>query len=174
MPAMADERFAGTVIYLCEHNARGALGIVINRPTDLTLQSLFERVDLKLEIAPRAAEPVLFGGPVQVERGFVLHDQPEAQYSSSLSLPDGLALTTSKDVLEAVAGGAGPHRLLVTLGYAGWGEGQLEQELARNAWLTMPADRAVLFDVPYAERFEAALGLLGISSAMLSADAGHA
>ena len=174
MPAMTDERFSGTVIYLCEHNSRGALGIVINRATDLTLQNLFERVDLKLEIAPRSEQPVLFGGPVQVERGFVLHDQPEAGYSSTLTLTDGLALTTSKDVLEAVADGGGPQRMLVTLGYSGWGPGQLEEEIGCNAWLTVAADRDVLFEVPLLERFDAALGLLGISSAMLSADAGHA
>jgi len=174
MPGMTDERFAGTVIYLCEHNADGALGIVINRPTDLTLQNLFERVDLKLEIAPLAAEPVFFGGPVQVERGFVLHDAPEAGYSSTLPVAPGLALTTSKDVLEAVASGAGPHHLLVTLGYAGWGAGQLENELARNAWLSVAADPSVIFDTPHVDRFKAALKLLGVSPAMLSAQAGHA
>ena len=174
MPAMADERFSGTVIYVCEHNARGALGIVINRPTELTLESLFERVDLKLEIAPLVALPVFLGGPVQVERGFVLHDQPDAGYSSTLPVGGGLALTTSKDVLEAVAAGSGPHHLLVSLGYAGWGPGQLENELAQNAWLTVPAAANVIFDVPYPERFNAALGLLGITASMLSAEAGHA
>jgi len=174
MPAMADERFSGTVIYVCEHNARGALGVVINRPTDLTLQTLFERVDLKLEIAPLASEPVFFGGPVQVDRGFVLHDQPSAGYSSTLMMGDGLALTTSKDVLEAVADGTGPSRMLVTLGYSGWGAGQLEQEISLNAWLTVAADRAVIFEVPYTERFAAALHLLGVDPAMLSSQIGHA
>jgi len=174
MPAMADERFSGTVIYVCEHNTRGALGVVINRPTDLTLQTLFEKVDLKLEIAPLASEPVFFGGPVQVDRGFVLHDQPAANYSSTLTMGDGLALTTSKDVLEAVASGAGPDHMLVTLGYSGWGAGQLEQEIGLNAWLTVAANPSVIFDVPYVDRFSAALRLLGVDPSMLSSEIGHA
>lgn len=174
MPTMADERFAGSVIYLCEHNERGALGVVINRPTELTLEGLLERVDLKLEIRTHAEDLVFLGGPVQVERGFVLHDQPEAGYSSTLPMSDGLALTTSRDVLEAVAQGTGPKRLLIALGYAGWSPGQLEQELGHNSWLTVPADRSIIFDTPHGDRFGAALNLLGISPAMLSIEAGHA
>ncbi|VVD78738.1 YqgE/AlgH family protein [Pandoraea soli] len=174
MPGMADPTFSGTVVYLCEHSEKGAIGLVINRPTDIDLQSLFERLDLKLEIDPLAHQPVFFGGPVQTERGFVLHDSTGASYSSSLSVPGGLEMTTSKDVLEAVANGQGPHRFLLTLGHSGWGAGQLEDEIGRNGWLTVAADPGIVFDVPPAERFDAALALLGVTSSMLSADAGHA
>ncbi len=174
MPNMADPMFTRTVIYVCEHSEEGALGLVINRPTDLTLETLFDRVDLKLEIAPLNASPVLYGGPVRQDRGFVLHDQTEAQYHSTVTVDGGLALTMSKDVLEAVVQGIGPRRLLVTLGYAGWGEGQLEHEIGLNAWLTVPADPSIVFDIPPAERFAAAMQLLGIDPAMLSVQAGHA
>lgn len=172
MPSMIGSGFAGTVIYVCEHTPRGALGLVINRPTDLTLANLFERIDLKLEIAPIKDTPVFFGGPVQTDRGFVLH-APTGDYSSSMQV-GGLTLTTSRDVLQAVAEGEGPRQLLVTLGYAGWGAGQLEAEMAENAWLTVSADSHVIFDVPPAERYPAALGLLGIDPIMLAGDAGHA
>jgi putative transcriptional regulator len=137
MPGMLDPHFAGSVVYVCEHNDKGALGLVINRPTDLTLDTLFERIDLKLEIAPLMESPVFFGGPVQTERGFVLHRADGSDYSSSVQVTDGIRLTTSKDVLQAVAGGSGPDKLLVTLGYAGWGGGQLENEIAANGWLTV-------------------------------------
>ena len=173
MPAMADENFAGSVVYVCEHGDKGALGLVINRPTDLTLATLFERIDLKLEIAPWKDAPVFFGGPVQTERGFVLH-QPLGEYSSSLPVGQDIALTTSKDVLEAVAEGHGPGRMLVTLGYAGWGAGQLEHEIGQNAWLTVAAQPDVIFDTPVDERFDAALRLLGIDAGQLSGLAGHA
>ena len=173
MPAMVDPNFSGTVIYLCEHNERGALGLVVNRPTELTLASLFDKVELKLEIAPWKDAPVLLGGPVQTERGFVLHT-PKGAYSSSLLVADDIALTTSRDVLEAVAAGSGPSKLLVTLGYSGWGEGQLESEIAQNAWLTVQAQPRVLFDTPPEERYTAALGLLGLTAAQLSGLVGHA
>jgi putative transcriptional regulator len=173
MPAMADPNFAGSVVYVCEHNERGALGLVINRPTELTLSTLFDKIDLKLEIAPWKDEPVFFGGPVQTERGFVLH-KPEGSYSSSLTVSDGIALTTSKDVLEAVAAGEGPGKLLVTLGYSGWGVGQLEHEIGQNAWLTVAADSGVIFDTPVEDRFAAALKLLGIEAKQLTGLAGHA
>jgi putative transcriptional regulator len=174
MPNMVDPNFAGTVVYICEHNDKTALGLVINRPTDLTLEKLFDKIDLKLEISPWKDEPVFFGGPVQTERGFVLH-QPPGNYGSSLHVSDDIALTTSKDVLEALAEGSGPRRLLVTLGYAGWGAGQLENEIAHNAWLTVPADPAVIFETPAHERLQAALRLLGIDDGMqLSGLAGHA
>ncbi|MGB7480527.1 MAG: YqgE/AlgH family protein [Burkholderiaceae bacterium] len=173
MPTMLDPIFGGTVIYLCEHNANGALGVVINKPTDMTMEVLFERIDLKLEIAPTEAAPVMFGGPVQVERGFVLHS-PTRQYSSTLKVSDDVALTTSKDVLEAAAHGDGPAHMLVSLGCAGWSAGQLEEELSRNGWLTVPADPAIIFELPVAERFTAALGLLGIDPVMLTAESGRA
>ena len=173
MPAMADPNFAGAVIYVCEHGDKGALGLVINRPTELTLATLFDKIDLKLEIAPWKDAPVFFGGPVQTERGFVLH-KPPGSYSSSLAVADDIALTTSTDVLEAVAEGRGPGKMLVTLGYAGWGVGQLEHEIGQNAWLTVAADPDVIFEVPADERFDAALKLLGISAAQLSALSGRA
>lgn len=174
MPNMADPTFSGTVVYLCDHSERGALGLVINRPTDIDLQALFNRIDLKLEIEPLLHVPVYFGGPVQTERGFVLHDASESTYTSSMQVPGGLEMTTSKDVLEAVASGKGPQRFLLTLGHAGWGAGQLEDEISKNGWLTVQADPKIVFDVPAEERFEAALALLGISSSMLSGEAGHA
>ncbi|GCB04078.1 YqgE/AlgH family protein [Ralstonia sp. SET104] len=173
MPGMADSTFSGTVVYMCEHNERGALGLVINRPIDIDLATLFDKIDLKLEIHPLAEQSVYYGGPVQTERGFVLHDAT-GTYSSSLAVPGGLEMTTSKDVLEAVAQGGGPHRFILTLGYAGWSAGQLEEEISRNGWLTVQADPAIIFNVPAEERFAAALNLLGINPAMLSGEAGHA
>jgi putative transcriptional regulator len=177
MPGMADETFAGTVVYLCEHNARGALGLVINKPIDIKLRNLFEKVDLKLESEELAEQPVFFGGPVQTERGFVLHEkmaEDSAAYNSTLSIPGGLAMTTSKDVLEAMAEGSGPKRVLITLGYSSWGGGQLEDELSRNGWLTVGADPKIIFDIPIEKRYESALSLLGIDLRMLSQEAGHA
>jgi putative transcriptional regulator len=182
MPGMADEAFEGSVVYLCEHNEKGALGLVINKPIDIKLKNLFEKVELKLDHRRELAEqPVYFGGPVQTERGFVLHDGAGAggsPYNSTLSVPGGLDMTTSKDVLEALADGAGPRRVLVTLGYAGWEAGQLEDEIGRNGWLTVGADaeriQAVIFDTPVPQRYDRALSLLGIDPRMLSAEAGHA
>lgn len=173
MPAMADTNFERAVVYVCDHSDRGALGLVINRPTDLTLGKLFDRVDLKLEIAPRKDDPVYFGGPVQTERGFVLHGASE-NYSSTLSISDEISLTTSKDVLEAIAGGSGPDKVLITLGYAGWGAGQLENEIAQNAWLTVNAAPQIIFDTPAEGKYDAALKLLGIKSSQLTGHAGHA
>jgi putative transcriptional regulator len=177
MPGMADETFAGTVVYLCEHTEKGALGLVINKPIDIKLRNLFEKVELKLGEDELADQPVYFGGPVQTERGFVLHEKMSeslAPYNSTLSVPGGLAMTTSKDVLEAMAEGGGPRKVLVTLGYSGWQAGQLEDELGRNGWLTVDADPKVIFDTPIEQRYEKAVGLLGIDPRMLSQDAGHA
>jgi putative transcriptional regulator len=177
MPSMLDPIFGGTVVYICEHNENGALGVIINKPTDMTMEVLFERLELKLEID--ASElgagdlPVLFGGPVQVERGFVLH-APHETYSSTMKVTDDVVLTTSKDVLEAVAAGRGPRRVLVTLGCAGWSAGQLEEEITRNGWLTVKADPAILFDLPVQDPFVAALKLLGVEPWMLTGQAGHA
>jgi len=174
MPGMVGGNLANTVIYICEHTSHGALGLVVNRPTDLTVGNLLQRIDLdlSLEIGPAQDTPVFFGGPVQTDRGFVLH-APAGDYSSSIPLGE-LALTTSRDVLQEVAEGRGPERLLVTLGYAGWGAGQLESEMAQNAWLNVAAPEDILFSVPPEKRYEAALSTLGISSAMLAGDAGHA
>jgi len=172
MPGMVGGDLAGTVIYVCEHSEKGALGLVINRPTDLSLAGLLEKIDLKLEIAPQLETPVFFGGPVHTDRGFVLHS-PVGEYSSSIKFGE-MALTTSRDILQAVAAGTGPEKILVTLGYAGWGAGQLENELAQNAWLTVPANADVIFSVEPQDRYPAAMKLLGIDPLMLSDVAGHA
>jgi putative transcriptional regulator len=212
MPGMEDATFAKTVVYMCEHTERGALGLVINRPTDLKLPSLFAKVDLPLRRTDLADTPVFDGGPMHSERGFVLHEQQLAQtitfvnmqdapltphdgsapviteadtdshaddkaapfYASSLCIPGGLEMTTSKDVLEALSSGAGPRKVLVSLGYASWGQGQLETELAENTWLTVEADKAVIFDTPVEERYSKALGLLGLKEWMISPDVGRA
>ena len=179
MPGMGDDHFAGAVIYLCEHNERGALGLVINKPSEITLKNLFEKVELSLHADELAEQPVYYGGPVQTERGFVLHEplndaDGQSAYNSTLAIPGGLAMTTSKDVLEALSQGAGPKRLLVTLGYSGWGAGQLEEELGRNGWLTVDAQPDIIFDTPVADRYQRALALLGFDPRMLSQDAGHA
>jgi putative transcriptional regulator len=176
MPGMVDDNFAGTVVFLCEHTERGALGLVINRPIDLTVGHLFEKVDLSLDREELAERPVFFGGPVQTERGFVLHERQSEEhdvYTSSLAIPGGLAMTTSRDVLEALSQGAGPQKVFVTLGYSGWSAGQLEDELSRNGWLNVAAEPAIIFDTPVEQRYERALGLLGIDLGMLSSDAGH-
>jgi putative transcriptional regulator len=178
MPGMADPTFAGSVVFLCEHTEKGALGLVINKPVDIKLKNLFEKVELELHRDDIADTPVYFGGPVQTERGFVLHERVGADaspYNSTLSIAGGqLEMTTSKDVLEAVAEGAGPKKLLVTLGYSGWGAGQLEDEISRNGWLTVDADPRVIFDTPTEQRYEKAVSLLGIDPHMLSQEAGHA
>lgn len=182
MPGMEDASFARSVVYLCEHSARGALGLIINKPTDISLKGLFDKVDLSLGRTDLTDAPVFLGGPVQTERGFVLHealharesDDEETAYASTMVIPGGLEMTTSKDVLEALATGAGPRRVLVTLGYSAWGEGQLESELAENSWLTVGADLAVIFDTPVEQRYDTALGLLGLEAWRLSPGAGRA
>jgi putative transcriptional regulator len=209
MPGLEDPTFAKSVVYLCEHSERGAMGLIINKPGDLSLKHLFDKVELPLTRADLLQSNVLQGGPVQTERGFVLHEpmlekdsvdsensataipvqaadpaltagasevpaKSNSIYASTLSVPGGLAMTTSKDVLEAMANGSGPKRVLVTLGYASWGQGQLESEIGENSWLTVEADPAVIFDTPVEQRYEKALALLGLQPWMLSTVAGHA
>lgn len=220
MPGLEDSTFAKSVVYLCEHSERGALGLVINKPSDLSMPALFEKVELPLKRQDLIHVPVLKGGPVHTERGFVLHEpmfvptqaaaasgddasderdaaqkerdeaeneraalaavsapepvSAESVYASTMTIPGGLEMTTSKDVLEALSTGAGPKRVLISLGYAAWGEGQLESELAENSWLTVGADPAIIFDTPIDERYERAMALLGLQSWMLSSEAGHA
>lgn len=177
MPGMADDAFAGSVVYMCEHNEKGALGLVINKPISLTVGNLFEKVELALPDEDLAARPVFYGGPVQTERGFVLHERLDEQgghYNATLAIPGGLEMTTSRDVLEALSHGAGPRKLLVTLGYSGWAAGQLEEEIGRNGWLTVDATPEIIFETPVEQRYERALGLLGIDPRMLSMEAGHA
>lgn len=183
MPGLEDETFARSVIYMCEHSSRGAMGLIINKPADISMRLLFDKVELPLRREDLMQNPVVHGGPVQTERGFVLHDplrmdKPQDDggsiYASTLTVPGGLEMTTSRDVLEALSSGAGPRRVLITLGYSSWGEGQLESELGENTWLTVPASAEVIFEVPMAERYDRALDLLGLKSWMLSPDAGHA
>ena len=179
MPGMGESAFAGSVIYLCEHNEKGALGLVINKPIDITLKNLFEKVELSLDREDIAELPVYFGGPVQTERGFVLHEAPgddaeASPYNSSMKIEGGLEMTTSKDVLEAISSGTGPKKMLVTLGYSGWAAGQLEDELSRNGWINVEAEPGIIFDTPVHQRYDKALSLLGIDAGMLSSDAGHA
>ena len=173
MPAMADPHFSKTLTFICEHNEQGALGVVVNRPIDMTLHALLEQIDIANPLEACKLASVNYGGPVQIDRGFVLH-APVGSWNSTLSVGEEMGLTTSKDILEATARGEGPQHLLVTLGYAGWAPGQLEHELAQNAWLTVNADTRILFETPAAQRYDAALKLLGIDLAMLSDDAGHA
>ncbi len=178
MPGMVGDMFAGTVIYLCEHTEKGALGLVINKPIDITLKNLFEKVELPLERADLAEAPVFFGGPVQTERGFVLHEQSLSDgpgFTSSLKIRGGgLEMTTSKDVLEALSSGTGPTRVFVSLGYSGWAAGQLEDEMSRNSWINVDAQPEIIFSTPIEQRYGKALSLLGIDPAMLSSDTGHA
>ena len=225
MPSLEDELFAKSVVYVCEHSERGAMGLVINKPSELSMEGLFEKVDLSLHRQDLMNSPVLQGGPVHTERGFVLHDalwshevqhvgeaavvtppatvadaaqqeahqvaaeaatevaeeaaalsavsDKESVYASTMIIPGGLEMTTSKDVLEALSMGAGPKRVLISLGYSAWGEGQLESELAENSWLTVGADTAVIFDTPVEQRYERAMKLLGLEPWMLSNEVGH-
>ncbi len=182
MPGMADDTFARSVVYVCEHSQRGALGLIINKPGDINMADLFDKVDLPLARTELGVQPVFHGGPVQTERGFVLHDPITAEgllpdesiYAATLTVPGGLEMTTSKDVLEALSSGGGPRRVLITLGYSAWGEGQLESEIAGNSWLTVGADTDLIFDAPIEQRYERALALLGLQAWMIAPEAGHA
>ncbi|MFH1813085.1 MAG: YqgE/AlgH family protein [Pseudomonadota bacterium] len=173
MPAMADKNFARTLTLVCEHNDQGALGVIVNRPIDMSLEDLFERIELTLESPRFQGQPVYFGGPVQTDRGFVLH-RPVGEWQSTIDVGNGLGLTSSRDVLQALGSEIEPDDVLVTLGYAGWQAGQIEWEMAQNAWLTVPADSGIIFDLPPEERLVAAMQLLGVDFASLSDVAGHA
>ena len=179
MPGLSDESFAKSVVYLCEHSDRGALGLVINKPSDINVRGLFDKVDLPLHREDLNQTPVYHGGPVHTERGFVLHEpDTELAYSSSISIPGGLTMTTSKDVLEAVAQGRGPKKFMLTLGYAGWSAGQLEEEIALNGWINVPLPREsmvdIIFDTPSGERYQRTMKSLGFDLSHLSGEAGHA
>lgn len=178
MPGMADPYFSKTLTFVCEHNERGAVGVVVNKPIEITLGNLFEQVEISLHDGATRAQAVHFGGPVMVDRGFVLH-RPLGDWRSTLRVErdDGdVGLTTSRDVLQAIADGGddAPDDILVTLGYAGWGPGQLEEEIAQNGWISVPANLDVLFNVPAADRLVAAMGMLGLTYGNLSDTAGHA
>jgi putative transcriptional regulator len=172
MPGLADPNFFHTVTYICEHDADGAMGIVINRPLDLHLGDILTHMDFQAT-TETAGLPIFQGGPVQPERGFVLH-APHGDWEATLQISDSIGVTASQDVLAAIAAGRGPQRFLIALGYAGWGAGQLEREMAENAWLSGPATAEVLFDTPVEKRWAAAAALLGVDLNLLSGDAGHA
>lgn len=171
-PSLQQGFFAQTVTYLCEHNEGGAMGIVINKPLGVSLEEIFSALELPLENS-RLKEKVFAGGPVQSEHGFILH-KPEGSWESTLAISDGFALTTSQDVLTAIGEGCGPTQYLIALGYAGWGAGQLESELAENSWLTVKADPRIVFDIRPEERHRAAARELGIDIGLMSGQAGHA
>ncbi len=172
MPGMGDPNFQRTVTYMCQHSHEGALGIVINRLTDLTLGDILQQMSIPIHNERVARIPVYHGGPVQPERGFVIH-QPKGNWDSSLEVSESIALTTSRDILEAVATGTGPDRFVVALGYAGWGEGQLEREIVQNAWLNAPAKTRILFELPAEQRWRSAAEQMGIDIDRLSSSAGH-
>jgi len=173
MPAMADPNFSTTVTLVCEHNDDGALGIIINRPLTLKLSGLFEQLSVEDPDPSTIGDPVLSGGPVGTERGFVLHG-PDHTYENTLAVSDDIQLTLSRDVIDAMARGEGPHKSLVALGYAGWEAGQLEDEMLANSWLSVPATPELVFDTPFADRWDSAARTLGIDIAQMSSDAGHA
>ena len=182
MPGMEDAFFAKSVVYLVDHNEQGAMGLMINKAVDISMEALFVKIDLAMPRTDLADNPVLQGGPVHQDRGFVLHDpvfappaaEHDSPYQSTIRVPGGLEMTTSRDVLEAISTGGGPKRVLVSLGYSAWGEGQLESEIKENAWLTVQADAKLIFDTPMAERYDRALGLLGLQAWMISTQAGNA
>ncbi|MDO9204245.1 YqgE/AlgH family protein [Methylotenera sp.] len=179
MPAMTDPFFAKSVTFICTHSQDGAMGVMINRPTDITYDTLFEKIKVELLNSSVADLPVLYGGPVQPERGFVLHETAAGEWDSTITIAENTALTTSKDILESVAIGSGPTKMLLTLGYAGWTPGQLEDEIKQNSWLSVQAKdietlHKILYETDYDEKLNATMALLGFDPAMLSDEAGHA
>jgi putative transcriptional regulator len=173
MPSLTEGLFAHSLTYVCEHSEDGAMGIVINHPLDLHLRDILEHLEIDDIRVPRD-DLIMAGGPVQTDRGFVLHRAGDREWESTLRLTDEISLTTSKDILTSIAHNEGPSAALVALGYAGWGAGQLEGELAANAWLTLPADSAIIFNTPISKRRNAAAAKLGIDLALLAPGAGHA
>jgi len=175
MPSMAESSFSHTVTYICEHDAEGAMGLIINRPTDIPLDEIFNQLEIDGETRAHAKQPIYSGGPVQTDRGFILHRSEELKkWDSTIIIADNISLTTSKDILTAIARDEGPENCLVALGYAGWSPGQLEQELGDNFWILTPASEDIIFNTPFDERLNAAVAQLGISLEQLSPDAGHA
>jgi len=173
MPGLADPHFSSTVTLICEHNDHGALGIIINRPLSLRLSGLFDQLAV-IDLNPEASQnPVLMGGPVGQERGFVLHN-PGCSFETSLTVSDDIHLTLSRDIIDAIATGEGPQKSLVALGYAGWEPGQLEDEMLANSWLSVPASPDIVFDTPFQDRWMSAAHSLGIDISQISPDVGHA
>ncbi len=174
MPTMEDPYFSRTVTYICEHNERGAMGLVINQPAGMTLKELVEQADKDaIVLDTKANDIVMAGGPVSQERGFILHTS-QPGWASSLALTPEIMVTTSKDILSAIGNAEGPHKAIVTLGYAGWGAGQLEEEIQHNSWLTVEADLELLFDIPVHKKWQTAVQKLGIDVWQLGPDVGHA
>lgn len=172
MPSLGDSIFANSVTYICEHNEYGAMGLVVNQPLDISIDEVFDQLDIYDH--EQHSEHVLAGGPVEMNRGFVLHRSADQQWQSSLAITAELSLTTSLDILTAIAHNEGPDDCLITLGYAGWGAGQLENEIANNAWLTVPADLDILFHTPCEQRLSKAATMLGVDLSLISPTVGHA
>ena len=173
MPSLGDSYFSKTVTYICEHNEEGAMGLIINIPVNITLNELLSQLDNEMENSPKLEQLVLSGGPVSQQRGFVLHS-PQDGWSSSLALSKEVMITTSKDILLALGTEDAPEKFVVTLGYAGWGPGQLEQEILENSWLTTPADSDILFNTPIEQRWKKSAEKIGVNVAHLSSEIGHA
>jgi putative transcriptional regulator len=173
MPSMLDPNFSHTVIYVCEHHEQGTVGLIINRPLEFPLKLVFEQMHIESLATDRQFEPVLFGGPIQPERGFVIH-RPLGVWRSSLVLADEVTITTSNDIIRAIAQNTGPKDALITLGYVGWSHHQLDNEIMNNAWLVCPFKPEILYDVPFKERWMYAGQLLGVNMLQLSSDSGHA
>lgn len=173
MPSMADPNFSRTVTYMCAHNDDGAMGIVINRPMEIELGEVFAQMHIDSDDSAANAQPIYEGGPVHRDRGFIIH-YPAIDWDSTIRVTDELAVSTSRDILEAMSGGNGPEESLVALGYAGWGAGQLEQEMSQNAWLSGPATLEIIFHTPAARRWERAAASMGVDLGALSNDVGHA
>ena len=174
MPSMSDPNFSGTVTYLCKHDAKGALGIIINRPLRMRVSEIFEQLSLDVVDEYQADRPVMGGGPVHVDRGFVIHQSSDPFDNTLNATGTGIKVTVSQDILDSMARGTGPREALVALGYAGWEPGQLEAEIVANAWLNAPADPAIIFETPFEKRWAAATALLGVDIVQLSSYAGHA
>lgn len=173
MPSLRESIFSQSITYICEHGEQGAMGIVINQPLELSLLEIFEHLQIEIQ-GPAPHAHVMSGGPVQIDHGFVLHRESDREWEASLSITPEITLTTSRDILQAIAHNEGPADYLVALGYAGWSAGQLEEELAANSWLTLPADSSVIFSTPYHLRHRAAAASLGVDMNLISAQAGHA
>lgn len=173
MPNLMDDNFNQTVTYICEHNDNGCFGLVINRKIDVTFDEVIQQMKIPASESTSHDTPIYHGGPVQQERGFILH-QTAGEWDSSLKINDKMALTTSRDILEAIAHNEGPEQAIIALGYAGWSPGQLEQEIANNVWLNCPAEDQIIFNIATEKRWQAAADLLGVDLKLLSSDAGHA
>jgi putative transcriptional regulator len=173
MPAMLDPNFHRTVSYICEHSDQGALGLIINRPLDMDFGEVMDQLDLSAARPGISSQPILQGGPVELQRGFVIHQQP-MEWDATVAVTDSIFVTTSQDILGAMAAGSGPNKAQLVLGYSGWGPGQLEREITENAWLSVPAEPKLIFEIPFEQRYEESVALLGVDLSSLSSQAGHA